>query len=202
MPRHGRRAVVRERETQIGGAPETARSNRVDHGGILVGRLRGAIMSKKQRVTRSASVLFAALSAFVLMGCGSDDDNPPPVETTDTGTAPVDTATATEDTAPADAPADDVAADAAVPATPEIVSVMPMAGAWHVTWQLNDTALTKVELWRTDDGAAATRVTSLAGYAKDFHDGAATGTVVTYCWTVKTFRGELASEMSAEKCSK
>jgi hypothetical protein len=77
-----------------------------------------------------------------------------------------------------------------------------MAGAWHVTWALNDTALTAVELWRSNDGAAATLVRKFAGTAKDWHDGAATGTLVKYCYTVKTFRGTLESDPSPEKCSK
>ncbi len=88
------------------------------------------------------------------------------------------------------------------PATPAVTNVMPMAGAWHVTWKPNDTALTKIELWRSNDGAEATLVKSFAGTAKDWHDGVATGTTVKYCWTVKTFRGADASDASPEKCSK
>jgi hypothetical protein len=114
-----------------------------------------------------------------------------------------------EETA-ADSGGDDAASDtgAAVdapsgkPMTPAITTVVPMAGAWHVSWKSNDTALTKIELWRSDDGAAATLVKAFGGTAKDWHDSAAPGTIVKYCWTVKTFRGADASDASAEKCSK
>ncbi len=143
--------------------------------------------------------LLLALPLALLAGCGSEDSTPTTTDTgvaaTDTGTAVEDTGAAVEDTGAAvDAPAK--------PATPEVVNVMPMAGAWHVTWKANDTALTKIELWRSNDGAAATLVKALAGTAKDWHDGAAPGTMVKYCWTVKTFRGDAASDPSAEKCSK
>lgn len=144
--------------------------------------------------------LLLALPLALLAGCGSED-SAPPTTTTDTGAAATDTGTPpAEDTgAVEDTPA---AETATKPATPEIVNVMPMAGAYHVTWKANDTGLSKIELWRSNDGAAATLVKALAGTAKDFHDGAATGTVVKYCWTVKTFRGELVSDPSAEKCNK
>jgi hypothetical protein len=143
----------------------------------------------------------ALLCILAAIGCSSESTTPP-TTTADTGTA-ADTSTATDTESPGDAvAADDVAADAAKPVTPEVVSVAPMAGAWHVTWRLNDTGLTKVELWRTNDGAAATLVKAFAGTAKDWHDGAATGTIVKYCYTVKTFRGTLESSPSAEKCSK
>jgi len=151
---------------------------------------------------------FALLLCAVLsqVGCSSDDDHT--AHDTDTGTSGSDTS-ATDDasgtdtaTPGSDVAADDTAADAARPNTPEVVSVMPMAGAWHVTWKLNDTGLTKVELWRSNDGAAATLVKALGGTARDYHDGAATGSVVKYCYTVKTFRGTLASDSSAEKCNK
>ena len=79
---------------------------------------------------------------------------------------------------------------------------MPMAGAWHVTWAANDTGLSKIELWRTNDGAAATLVRAFAGTATNYHDGAATGTTVKYCYTVKTYRSDLASDTSPEKCTK
>jgi hypothetical protein len=134
-----------------------------------------------------------AFVALLLVGCGSEDATP---TVTDTGTVAADTGTAPADTgAVEDTPA-------TKPATPEITNVMPMAGAWHVTWNAKETGLTKIELWRSNDGAAATLVKAMAGTAKDWHDGAAPGTVVKYCWTVKSFRGELASDASAEKCSK
>ncbi len=106
-----------------------------------------------------------------------------------------DTGTVPDTGGPSDAPS-------GKPATPTITNVMPMAGAWHVTFTANDSGLTKIELWRSNDGAAATLVKTFAGTAKDWHDAAAPGTTVKYCWTVKTFRGTDASEPSAEKCNK
>lgn len=146
--------------------------------------------------------LALVLTALLAVGCGSEDDHSTHTET-DTGSVTADTNV--EDTAsPTDsATIDDAPVEAATkPATPAITTIMPMAGAYHVNWKLNDTGLTKVELWRSNDGAAATLVKALAGTANNFHDGAATGTVVKYCWTVKTFRGDLASDPSPEKCNK
>jgi hypothetical protein len=140
---------------------------------------------------------FLLLSA-ALVACSSSESSTPTV--TDTGATATDTATGGDDTAPADTGTAEVSTTK--PATPDIVSVVPMAGAWHVTWDAKDTGLTKIELWRSNDGAAATLVKAFGGTAKDWHDGAAPGTTVKYCYTVKTFRGELASDPSAEKCSK
>lgn len=148
----------------------------------------------------------AVIGAMVVfVGCSSD---PAPETTTqDTGTAAADTAS--EDTSSSMLDTGNSTADTAVsetaaakPATPEITNLMPMAGAWHVTWKTNDTGLSKVELWRSNDGAAATLVKSFGGTAKDWHDAAAPGTTVKYCYTVKTFRGDLASDASPEKCTK
>ncbi len=139
------------------------------------------------------------LSALFVVGCGSEDHSTH--TETDTGAVSTDTSS-TEDTATATDTAAEDTAPATKPATPAITTITPMAGAYHVTWQLNDTGLTKVELWRTNDGGAATLVKALAGTATNYHDGAATGSVVKYCWTVKTFRGDLASDPSPEKCNK
>lgn len=147
--------------------------------------------------------LAIVLTALLAVSCGSEDDHSTHTAT-DTGTSNTED-TSTEDTGstPADTATDDAPAEAATkPATPQITTIVPMAGAYHVNWKLNDTGLTKVELWRSNDGAAATLVKALAGTANNFHDGAATGTVVKYCWTVKTFRGTLESDPSPEKCSK
>ena len=143
--------------------------------------------------------LALALAALAMFTACSGSESTPTVA--DTGTAAVDTGTTAADTAPA---ADTGASEVSTtkPATPDITNVMPMAGAWHVTWAANGTGLTKVELWRSNDGAAATLVKAFGGTAKDWHDGAAPGTTVKYCYTVKTFSGELASDPSAEKCSK
>lgn len=143
----------------------------------------------------------------LIVGCSSD---PETTTTADTGTAATDTGTAAADdtgtaatdtgTAPADTGGETPAASK--PATPEVTKVMPMAGAWHVTWLTNDTGLSKVELWRSNDGAAATLVKSFGATAKDWHDGAALGTTIKFCYTVKTYRGTEASDASAEKCNK
>lgn len=138
------------------------------------------------------------------MGCSSTHDpssgghdagHEDALEDVGTDAASDDTAIMSDTGTAADAPS-------GKPATPTITNVMPMAGAWHVTWAANDTALTKIELWRSNDGAAATLVKTFAGNAKDWHDAAAPGTTVKYCWTVKTFRGTEASDLSPEKCNK
>ena len=137
----------------------------------------------------------------VAVGCGSSHEMASEShETHDSGVEET-TDSATSDTGSA---AESGATDtpSAVPATPSITSVMPMAGAWHVAWNPNDMALTKIELWRSNDGAAATLVKALAGTAKDWHDVAAPGTTVKYCYKVRSFRGTEMSEYSAEKCSK
>lgn len=133
-------------------------------------------------------------------GCGgSHETTSGSHETHDSGME--ETTDAASDTAVA---AESAATDtpSTVPVTPSITSVMPMAGAWHVSWNSNDTALTKIELWRSNDGAGATLVKALAGTAKDWHDSAAPGTTVKYCYKVQSFRGTNTSEYSAEKCSK
>lgn len=149
---------------------------------------------------------FALLCVILAAGC-SDNDDTTTTPGADTGAVAADTGGGGgDDTGPADAvAADDVAAEAARPATPEVVSVMPMAGDWHVTWKVNDTALNKVELWRSDDGATPALVKAFpctATCPRELHDSGAKGTVVKYCYTVRTFRGTLESATSAEKCSK
>lgn len=139
----------------------------------------------------------------LLVGCSSESadthDGAHDTGAAATDSAATDTGTAATDSEPADAAPE---TPAVKPATPEVINVMPMAGAWHVTWKLNDTGLTKVELWRSNDGAEATLVKAFGGTAKDWHDGVAVGTTVKYCWKVKTFRNAEASDLSAEKCSK
>lgn len=134
-------------------------------------------------------------------GCGgSHETTSGSHETHDSGIEETTDAAISDTAAAAESAATDT--PSTVPATPSITSVMPMAGAWHVAWNSNDTALTKIELWRSNDGAEATLVKALAGTAKDWHDSAAPGTTVKYCYKVRSFRGTNASEYSAEKCSK
>lgn len=150
-------------------------------------------------------VLIASL--FVLpsfaLACSSSSD---------TGsTAPQDDAgdgadTATDDTAPADdtgtaadtAPAND--APATAPNTPAVTGVMKMAGALHVTWKLNDTGLSSVELWRKTGTGAYAKAYTLPGSATSEHDTAASVVGTTYCYQVKTIRAGMESQLSVEKC--
>ncbi len=85
------------------------------------------------------------------------------------------------------------------PTTPALISVEPLAGGLHVTWKLNGTGLTGVELWRKKDAGTYAKAFSLPGTATSQHDegAAAPG---TYCYQVMTIRGSEMSEMSAEKC--
>ena len=170
---------------------------------------------------KHSTLFFVAL----IVGCSSDPETTTAADTgaeatdtgavaTDTGGAAIDTGAAATDTgataadtgavttdsgAPADTGAEVAASK---PATPDVTKVMPMAGAWHVTWLPNDTGLSKIELWRSNDGAAATLVKAFGGTAKEWHDGAALGSTIKFCWTVRTFRGTEASDMSAAKCNK
>lgn len=89
----------------------------------------------------------------------------------------------------------------AKPGTPTMTGVNPLGGALHVTWKLNDTALTSVELWRNRDAGAYAKAYTLAGTATSQHDVGATGTS-TYCYKVKSFRGAIESDFSPEKCGK
>jgi hypothetical protein len=85
------------------------------------------------------------------------------------------------------------------PATPSMTNVAKMAGNLHVSWKTNDSPLSAVELWRKRDAAEYGKAFTLPGIAKDQHD---TGAVApgTYCYKVRTLRGEVASEFSEERC--
>lgn len=96
-------------------------------------------------------------------------------------------------------PADD-AAPLGAPKAPTVTGAMPMGGALHVTWKLNDTGLTNVELWRKDGAGAYAKVYTLPGTATSQHDAAASVVGTTYCFQVKTLRGGLESPLSNEKC--
>lgn len=85
------------------------------------------------------------------------------------------------------------------PATPTVVSAAPLGGGLHVTWKLNDTGLTGVELWRKKDSGTYAKAYTLPGTATSQHDGAATAPGM-YCYQVMTIRGSDMSDMSPEKC--
>jgi hypothetical protein len=85
------------------------------------------------------------------------------------------------------------------PATPTVASVEPLTGGLHVTWKLNDTGLTAVELWRKKDSGAYAKAYTLPGTATSQHDEAAMAPGM-YCYQVMTIRGSDMSDMSPEKC--
>jgi hypothetical protein len=90
-------------------------------------------------------------------------------------------------------------ASTAKPATPTVASVEPLTGGLHVTWKLNDTGLTAVELWRKKDSGAYAKAYTLPGTATSQHDEAAMAPGM-YCYQVMTIRGSDMSDMSPEKC--
>lgn len=145
--------------------------------------------------------LAAALGLVLVAGCSSTSEEPAPVTTADTGSTAADAPdtidAATEDTSTSS----DVAPEtpATPPAAPSMVSVVKMAGNLHVTWKLNDTGLTNVELWRKKDAGEYAKVLTLPGKATNQHD---TGAVAPgeYCYKVKTLRAGLESEFSGEMC--
>ncbi len=94
------------------------------------------------------------------------------------------------------------AGSASMPITPTLLSAVPMGGGLHVTWRLNDTGLNGVELWRNKDAGAYGKLVSLPGSAKAYHDASASGGSSTYCFKVKTLKGDMASELSNEVCGK
>ncbi len=89
--------------------------------------------------------------------------------------------------------------DAGKPETPEMVSVVQMAGNLHTRWKLNDSDLTGVELWRKKDGGEFALAYTLPGTAVDLHDGQAVAPG-TYCYHVITVRGSGHSDASPDKC--
>jgi hypothetical protein len=85
------------------------------------------------------------------------------------------------------------------PATPQVTMVMPMGGALHVTWKLNDTSLGAVALMRKKDSGAYAKAYTLPGTAISQHDSGATGSG-TYCYQVVTTRDGVDSDPSNEMC--
>ena len=155
----------------------------------------------------SRSVLVALSAVLVAAGCSSGGSGTPSapsdgaVADPDMGDAGMgDTNPGSDTNAPPgdSAPADDTAATK--PATPALAAVMPMSGALHVSWKLNDTALTGVELWRKNGTGAYAKAYSLPGSATSQHDMKANDASMTYCYQVKTLRGAAASELSPEMC--
>lgn len=141
------------------------------------------------------SFLPPSFFALLLVGCSSG---------TTTG-AGADAATAAPDTGPAvaDGGTDaEVVADAAAtkPVTPQIASVAKMTGSLHVTWKLNDTGLSGVELWRNKDTGAYAKLLGLPGSATNYHDTSADAAGSNYCYQVMTMKGDVASDKSNEVC--
>lgn len=94
----------------------------------------------------------------------------------------------------------DTAAPMVMPATPTVVSVAKMGGALHVTWKLNNTGLTGVELWRKKDAGTYSKVVSVPGTATSYHDTSANAAGATYCFQVKAIKGDMTSDASNEMC--
>jgi len=144
--------------------------------------------------------IFVGVFLCSLAACSSSSSGGP-VAPTDTGAATdtaVDDTAVTEDTAVEDtAVADDTAP--AKPKTPTISGIAQMGGALHVSWKLNDTGLTNVELWRKKDAGTYAKAYTLPGTATNQHDSAATAPG-TYCYQVYTVRSGVTSDPSPEKC--
>ena len=145
---------------------------------------------------KHAAISFAFVLAFVGVACSSSTSAPTPADS-GTPATPADSGPEGVDSGGGV----DSGAEAASgkPATPEVVSVAPLSGGLHVTWKLNGTALTGVELWRKKDTGAYAKAYTLPGTATSQHDGAATAPGM-YCYQVKTVRDSETSELSAEKC--
>lgn len=112
---------------------------------------------------------------------------------TDDSAAAADTGSAADTATASDAPA-------TAPKTPTITGLMQMAGGLHVTWKLNDTGLSSVELWRKDGAGTYAKVYTLPGTATSQHDAKANVAGTTYCFQVKTIRAGMESQFSPEKC--
>jgi hypothetical protein len=150
---------------------------------------------------RHSTIAFAFLLA-VGVGCSSSTTS----TATDAGSEPIADAATHDDggtgtVVDSGSGAVDSGAEAASskPATPTVVSAEPLGGGLHVTWKLNDTGLTGVQLWRKKDSGAYAKAYTLPGTATSQHDGAATAPG-TYCYQVMTIRGSDMSDMSPEKC--
>lgn len=133
-------------------------------------------------------------SVAVLAGCGSESTTTPAGD--DVGTAD-DTAAAPADGAVEDTGAAETAPVA--PNTPQIVSVIKMAGNLHVTWKNNDTGLSKIELFRKKDAGDYAVAYTYTKLATSQHDVGAVAPG-TFCYKVRTTRGDLQSEFSNEMC--
>jgi hypothetical protein len=131
------------------------------------------------------------LGSALLVGCGS-------------GSAPTtvdDETGATADTANDETLVSDTSDDTApvAPNAPKIISLMKMGGNLHVAWALNDTGITLVELWRKKDAGDYVLAYSWKAPATNQHDTDAVAPG-TFCYKVRSGRGDLLSEFSNEKC--
>lgn len=141
--------------------------------------------------------LYAILASPLLcLGCSSASD---PTVVMDDADMTGDDAVAFPDTAVDDTSSVDVAT-APKPAAPTITKIMPMTALVHVTWTLNGTGLTNVELWRKDGAGAYAKVYTLAGTATTQADKQASNTKLVYCYQVKTVKDGVSSDASNEKC--
>ena len=131
---------------------------------------------------RQSPIAFAFLLVFTGAGCSSTTTPTP--SATDAGSEhPADAGTHDD----SGSGAVDSGADAASgkPATPEVLSVEPLAGGLHVMWKLNGTGLTGVELWRKKDAGTYAKAYTLPGTATSQHDEAAMAPG-KYCYQVMT----------------
>lgn len=149
-------------------------------------------------MSKSAPLLVGLVSAALLalgaVGCGSESSSP--TTSSDTGTG--DDA-AIDETGGDAAAADDTAPAPTAPNTPKIVSVIKMSGNLHVTWKNLDTGLTKVELLRKKDAGEYAVAYTYTKAATSQHDVGAYAPG-TFCYQVRTTRGDLQSELSNEMC--
>jgi len=141
------------------------------------------------------ALLFAAV---LLAGCGSESTSTTPAadDTGVTGDA------ATDETSAAEGGTEDTGTPevaVAAPKTPQMVSVVKMAGNLHATWKNNDTGLSKIELFRKKDSGEYAVAYTYTKLATSQHDVGATAPG-TFCYKVRTTRGGVQSEFSNEMC--
>lgn len=97
---------------------------------------------------------------------------------------------------------DDGGGDAATPTlpAPTITTIMKMGGALHVSWSLNASGLSGVEVWRKKDAGTYALAYTLSGTTTSQMDSKATAPG-TYCYQVVNLQGGVTSDKSPEKCA-
>ena len=141
-------------------------------------------------LTTAARYALIATCLFACSGATTDVKS-------DAGGLPANDGGATDDAATDDASVAE--AGPAKPATPTITGIMAMGGM-HLTWTLNDTGLSSVELWRKQDQGAYAKAYTLAGTAVTKLDSQASTASSTYCYQVLTVRNGVSSDLSNEEC--